>query len=270
MESKMSRKTYIHGSSEAEQERLSKLNALTNTSFISFLEINPSDNILEIGSGLGILAEQISEKLIEGKLTGIEISQEQLGKCPPEGRKLQFLKGDIHKLPFEDNSIDKVYGRYILEHLTNPALALKEAFRVIKPGGEIYLQENSILIIEFFPNCSEFKNIWEKFARLQQELGGDAMIGIKLNSLLKAVGFEDIILSMAPEIHWFGKESFEPWIRNLIKNIEGGSKDLLSHNLAVPGEISSAIHELEEFISNPSASTYFYWNRAKAVKPKSK
>jgi ubiquinone/menaquinone biosynthesis C-methylase UbiE len=266
----MRRKTYIHGSSEPEQERLSRLNALTNTSFISFLGINPSDNILEIGSGLGILAEKVSEKLIQGKLTGIEISEEQLAKCPPEGKKLQFLNGDVHKLPFADNSFDKVYGRYILEHLTNPELALKEAYRVMRQGGEIYIQENSILVIEFFPDCPEFKKIWGKFARLQQKLGGDAMIGIKLNSLLIAVGFEDIVLSMAPEIHWYGKESFEPWIRNLIKNIEGGSKDLVSHKLTVQGKINTAIHELEEFLSNPSASTYFYWNRAKAVKPKLK
>jgi len=265
----MASKTYIHGSSEPEQDRLYRLNSLTNAAFIRFLEINSSDLILEIGSGLGILAEQLSKSLVSGKLTGIEISDDQLNKCPPSGKTLEFTKGDVQFLPFPESSFDKVYGRYILEHLPDTGKALREVMRVLKPGGEVSFQENSILLIDFYPDCPKFKDIWKKFALLQHKLGGDAMIGIKLYSLLSEAGFINIALSLAPEIHWFGKESFEPWILNLVKNIEGGSQQLENHGLATKAEIKAAIDELIEFQNNPIASTYFYWNRAKANKPKS-
>jgi len=262
----MGTKKYIHGTSDSEQERLSKLNFLTNESFIQFLNCNPSDKILEIGSGLGILAEHISRKLVKGKLIGIELSLEQIRNCPASTKTLEFLQGDVHKLPFPDSSFDKIYGRYILEHLSKPINALKEAFRVLKPGGEIYIQENSILLIEFFPSCENFRNVWKKFAELQQKLGGDAMIGIKLHQLLLNSGFQDIQLSLAPEIHWYGEDSFEPWIENLIKNVEGAAAELINYKLASKKEIILAISDLNNFKLNSQASTYFYWNRARAVK----
>ena len=54
---------YIHGTEAAEQARLAELNYLTNASFLEFVEIKDTDHVLELGSGLGILAEKISQKL---------------------------------------------------------------------------------------------------------------------------------------------------------------------------------------------------------------
>jgi SAM-dependent methyltransferase len=262
----MNKKQYIHGSSEPEKERLAKLNYLTNASFIQFLNIKPSDRILELGSGLGILAAQISKNLVKGKITGIELSITQIESCPPSNKNLEFIRGDVHQIPFHDSSFNKIYCRYILEHLSNPGEALKEALRVLKPGGGISIQENSILLIEFCPECPKFIKVWEKFAVLQKKLGGDAMIGIKLHSLLLKAGFRNIELSMAPEIHWYGLNSFDLWIVNLVKNIEGAGHELINHKLVTLTDINDAITELEKFRLNPFASTYFYWNRAKAIK----
>ena len=65
---------YIHGTSAEEQSRLAKLNYLTNASFLEFVEVKETEQVLELGSGLGILAERISQKLTTGRMTGIEIS----------------------------------------------------------------------------------------------------------------------------------------------------------------------------------------------------
>jgi ubiquinone/menaquinone biosynthesis C-methylase UbiE len=262
----MSKKKYIHGSSEPEKERLAKLNYLTNESFIHFLNVKSTDKILELGSGLGILASQISKSLIKGKLTGIELSLTQIKSCPRSNKNLEFIRGDVHNIPFPDSSFHKIYCRYILEHLSNPEQALKEAIRVLKPAGEISIQENSILLIEFYPECPKFLKVWKKFAALQVKLGGDAMIGLKLHSLLLKAGFRNVQLSMAPEIHWYGKNSFDPWIVNLIKNIEGASHELITNKLTTKIDINNAITELEKFRLYPFASTYFYWNRAKALR----
>lgn len=63
---------YVHGTHEEEQKRLAQLNALTNESFIHFIGFRKSDQILELGSGLGIVAEKISKSLTNSKVTGIE------------------------------------------------------------------------------------------------------------------------------------------------------------------------------------------------------
>jgi len=59
--------TYIHGTHPEEQARLSLLNELTNASFIDFLKIEPGDSVLEVGSGLGTLADSI--ELLKGAKT---------------------------------------------------------------------------------------------------------------------------------------------------------------------------------------------------------
>ena len=50
------------------------------------------------------------------------------------------IVGDIHHLPFADNSIDAIICIYVLEHVEDPQLAVREMLRVLKPGGFCYVQ----------------------------------------------------------------------------------------------------------------------------------
>jgi ubiquinone/menaquinone biosynthesis C-methylase UbiE len=258
---------YIHGTSEEEQQRLSKLNDLTNASFVDFVKVRETDNVLELGSGLGILAEMISRKLSHGSVTGIEISEAQIAKCPPASKRLSFIHGDVHNLPFADDSFDVVYCRYILEHVTDPLGVLKQARRVLKPGGSVFIQENSVLLLEFFPDCPRFKEVWKAFARYQSSIGGDAMIGLALYELLRRTGFAETVLSMAPEIHYHETGTLVAWIDNLISILRGARDPLIIHKFVSAEQFNTAIMELEAFKTNPYASSYFYWNRATAKKP---
>jgi ubiquinone/menaquinone biosynthesis C-methylase UbiE len=103
---------YIHGTDAEEQARLAELNYLTNASFLEFVKVAEADQVLELGSGLGILAERISQKLSSGRLTGIEISSEQIAKCPPENERLVFLCGDAQDLPFKEKAFDIIYCNF--------------------------------------------------------------------------------------------------------------------------------------------------------------
>jgi len=257
---------YIHGVSPDEQTRLQLLNELTNQSFLDFLQLNGYEEVLELGSGLGILCAQVARLLHRGRAVGIELSKAQLGKAPRFPSNLEFVMGDVHELPFDDASFDVVYGRYILEHISNPPGALKEAYRVLRPNGKIYFQENSILWMEFYPSCPHFMHAWKKFAQLQNFLGGDAMIGIKLFDRLKKAGFRNLEISLAPELHTADSPHFKSWITNLIGNLRSAEKKLMEKQFLNASEFLHAINELEEFMMHPQASTYFAWNRISGVK----
>lgn len=257
---------YIHGVSADEQLRLKLLNEPTNKNFIDFLDLKGTERVLELGSGLGILCASVAMKLNRGKATGIEISKEQLSKSPQFPNNLEFVMGDVHDLPFKQSSFDLVYGRYILEHIADPGLVLKEAHRVLSPDGRICFQENSVLWMEFYPSCPHFIFAWKKFAHLQTMMGGDSMIGIKLFDRLKKAGFKNLKLTLAPEVHSADDKSFKPWITNLIGNLKSAEHALIEKNYLSASEFSSAITELEDFINHPYASTYFAWNRIEGTK----
>ncbi|MDQ3755905.1 MAG: hypothetical protein M3371_14380, partial [Acidobacteriota bacterium] len=100
----------------------------------------------------------------------------------------------------------------------------------------------------------------------QEKLGGDALIGKKLLPLFKGAGFQEIELSIQPEIHYSGKSSFRPWIENQIGNIESAMKELETYKLATEEEISLAIAEVKALLERDDACAFFYWNRASGIK----
>jgi ubiquinone/menaquinone biosynthesis C-methylase UbiE len=261
---------YIHGTNANEQSRLFLLNNITNSSFFNFIDIKNGDSILEVGSGIGILANTVATHNPDSKVFGIEISPEQIKKAKnnfSETLNLTFIEGDALSIKFDNDTFDVIYCRYVLEHITNPELVLREIYRVLKPGGKIFVQENNILINAIDPDCPSYLFILKKFADVQSILGGDAEIGKKLFSLIKNAGFNSIELSIAPEVHFYGLPTYESWINNSIEIINGAKKHLLELHDVDKFLIDEAINELNNLKSNPYGSTYFYWNRASASKP---
>jgi ubiquinone/menaquinone biosynthesis C-methylase UbiE len=263
----MAQPTYIHGTGSEEQERLALLNRLTNQSFLEFLDLTDPRSILEIGSGLGILAAEVATHHPKTDVWGIESATQQLESAKKQLRSnLHFVQADAHHPPFGIAQFDVVYCRYILEHVADPVRVLNEAHRVLKPGGKLHVQENNILVLELYPDCPRFAHVWQQFVTLQAQLGGDGEIGKKLFSLLKAAGFQHIELSIAPEIHWAGMPTFRPWVENLIGNVRSGAESLRQKRLATAEGITTALEELRAFSGRTDASMYFYWNRAAGMK----
>lgn len=258
---------YIHGTAAPEQERLARLNELTNPSFLEFLACRAGERVLEVGSGLGILAAQAAARVAPGMLVGLERAREQLAAArrrlaasgPP---RLHFCGGDARALPFGGGTFDLVYARYLLEHVADPAGALREMRRVLRAGGRLCVQENDNFALKFDPPCPRFARVWRRFCALQRRMGGDPAIGKKLFRLLRAAGFTRIAVSLAPETYAAGSAAFVPWVANFIALVRPVRGALAAAGLATAEEVDAGCRELERFLARPDATVIFYWNRA--------
>lgn len=259
------RDTYIHGTDPSEQERLAALNRMTNKAFVEFLGITPRMRVLEVGSGLGLLAAEVATAADGVQVVGVEKSSEQIAaaaKVP----FVTYVQGDAHQLNFPDGSFDLVYARYVLEHVTAPERVLSEMRRVTCFGGRVAACENDISLLRLDPSCPAFEAVWLAFQQHQKNLGGDGLIGRRLYRLFRQAGFTQIELSVQPEVHWHGSAGFFGWMQNLIGNIESARPGLVDSGLCDRGQLAKAIAELTDLSRRSDASSHFMWNRAVAIR----
>ncbi|PHM05587.1 hypothetical protein CK516_40165 [Nostoc sp. 'Peltigera malacea cyanobiont' DB3992] len=101
--------------------------------------LRPGMKLLDCGCGPGTIALGLAKAIAPGTLTGIDREASQI-RIAAESAFTQgvsnanFLEGNIYALPFCDNSFDAIFSHALFEHLQEPAQALRELWRVLKPG----------------------------------------------------------------------------------------------------------------------------------------
>jgi 2-polyprenyl-6-hydroxyphenyl methylase/3-demethylubiquinone-9 3-methyltransferase len=91
--------------------------------------------ILDVGCGGGFLTLELAQK--NWKVTGVDVSESilEVGRSRDTRKEVNWVNGTAENLPLPDRYFDVVCMMDVLEHVHEPRLALKEASRVLKPGG---------------------------------------------------------------------------------------------------------------------------------------
>lgn len=101
---------------------------------LKLVQSSKKKEVLEIGCGLGVLLAKIPAK----KKIGTEINDFAVQTCQKRG--LPVIKADVEKgLLFKDSAFDIIIMNQVVSHLQKPYVALKECFRLLKPGGKILI-----------------------------------------------------------------------------------------------------------------------------------
>jgi ArsR family transcriptional regulator len=118
---------------------------------LAFGKIKEGDTVLDLGSGAGIDAILAAKKVgPDGKVIGVDMTEEMVDKAKENAKKkgvknVEFLLGEIEKLPLEDNSVDTIITNCVINLTPDKAKTFSEAYRVLKKGGSIYLSDIVLL-----------------------------------------------------------------------------------------------------------------------------
>lgn len=260
---------YIHGTEAKEQERLAGLNEITNRSFIAYLGDCSGLEVGDFGCGLGRLLQDISRLYPSSRLTGLDISEEQLAAArgnTSDIPNLALLQADGNDTGLPDNSFDLTYCRYLLEHVQDPIGTAREMLRVTKPGGRIVIQENDLHNALFYPEIDGYNELKDAFCQLQVLMGGDPHIGRKLFSILKEAGAKSVRLDYDPEIYTEEDAGYPSWMQNSLEILVGAKGLLLEKKLVEEDQFGEVCSRMQDRIDHPRGVALFHWNRATAVK----
>ena len=92
--------------------------------------------ILDIGCGTGAMLDNLKPF---GEVVGADFSPEALQFCVTRGVESPLARADVRRLPFADGSFDVVTAMDIIEHIDDDKAASREIFRVLKPGGRLFV-----------------------------------------------------------------------------------------------------------------------------------
>ena len=132
---------------------------LWKKSFIDIVNPSAGDKIIDVGSGSGDLVLEILKRDLNLKIDMIDLNKEMLleGKKRIKNNNVKFFQQNAEKLNFLNNIYDKYLISFCLRNVTDIDQSFKEAFRILKPGGQYYCLEFSR------PNSFVLANIYSYY-----------------------------------------------------------------------------------------------------------
>lgn len=109
--------------------------------------IQGNEVVLDVGAGSGYFSLAIAERLTNGKVICLDLSEEMLHRLENVADKkrlsgrIQILKGEASSIKLSDGSVDLAVSNGVFHELSEPESCLREMIRVLKPDGWIIITD---------------------------------------------------------------------------------------------------------------------------------
>jgi arsenite methyltransferase len=159
---------------------------------IEWLRIPPGGTALDVGSGPGNVTASLARAAgPDGLALGIDISVPMLERAVRNeaGPRVGFIRADAQRLPLRDNTIDAVVSTAVLQLVPDPAAALAEMARVLRPGARL-----AVMV----PTAGSLARFWQKLPDVGAHVFGDDEIA----DVLEANGFASVHVKNIGTLQW--------------------------------------------------------------------
>jgi ubiquinone/menaquinone biosynthesis C-methylase UbiE len=160
--------------------------------------LSPGARVLDAGCGPGTITRGLADAVgPAGEVLGIDAEASQVALANDLGTELatgnlRFEQASIYELPLEDGTVDVAFSHGLFEHLAHPDRALRELYRVLRPGGALAVASSDWSGAVLAPRTKDVETALEGHYRLRRRAGGDPFAGGELPGLVREAGFTDV------------------------------------------------------------------------------
>jgi len=242
---------YVHGYSAREAERLSDQANALGVLLHDGVRYARGRRVIEIGCGTGAQTVFLAANSPEASFVSIDHSSASLDRARQHlaaagHSNVEFQRADLYDLPFDEGSFDDAFVCFVLEHLREPGRALGAVRRVVRPGGTLTVIEGDHGSWYCHPQTKLASRAVRCLIDIQDELGGDSLIGRRLYPLLVDAGFVEVRVTPR-QVYVDGSrpDLIEAFSRNtFIAMVEGVRDVALTRGYMTTGEWDQGIADL--------------------------
>ncbi len=198
---------YTHGYGEVSEGMATR--TAIDSAFFLLPHLKRGMRIIDCGSGKGSITISLAKAFAPGKVEGIELNPDEVKRAADtaksEGVKnVRFQQGSVYELPFPDQTFDAAFAHTVLQHLAEPVKALKEMYRVLKPGGVVGVREEDWDAWIWHPGMPVVNEAMRIYREVWERNGGHPA-GAKMHrEWLRKAGFVRTVAGATSE-SWSGK-----------------------------------------------------------------
>jgi SAM-dependent methyltransferase len=229
--------------------------------------------LLDVGCGPGSITRGLAEALAPGQVVGLDLSAETLAAAREDAAargltNLAYQAGSVYELPFPDESFDVAYAHQVLQHLREPAQAVGEMLRVLRPGGLIAAREVDWGTMAYFPADPWIDRFVEVHLATWYRNGGEPRMGRRLRALFNAAAVSELRITAGDWCYATATETLD-WGESYAERIltsPMGSR-AVEYGYASPADLEAMAAAFRDWAVQPDAFWTFTHVAALARKP---
>ncbi|WP_431041478.1 class I SAM-dependent methyltransferase [Streptomyces sp. P1-3] len=192
---------YTHGHHESVLRSHSWRTAANSAAYL-LPELEPHMRVLDIGCGPGTITADLAELVPQGHVTAVDAAPGVLDRARAVADErglanVDFAVADIHDLDSPDDSFDVVHAHQVLQHVGDPVRALREMYRVCRPGGVVAARDADYAAMTWYPDVPGMARWQELYGRVARANGGEPDAGRRLLSWARRAGCADVTATAA-------------------------------------------------------------------------